>query len=75
MKKIGSISFAGGITLSIYYKKGARNPYRVYMEWYDIGPVKFIHRKRLQDAYADLNSAVCLIHSYALRNNEESRSA
>lgn len=74
MLKIGELSPAGVADLKIYYdSKAETNPYKVVMEWMELGPHGLRKRTRTVVKYADLLSGVMVLTHYAEAHNEERR--
>ena len=78
MTKIGSISPYRYADMVIYYDdKASVNPYRVYLEWRQLGPEGYgiTKRRRQLERYADLLSCVEMLWSYVQTHNEDGREA
>ena len=78
MTKIGSISPVNSPDMVIYYDdKAQRNPYRLYLEWRELGPEGYgiTKRRRQLERYADLLSCMEMIHNYVKAHNEDGREA
>ena len=74
MQKIGFLSAKGKPDMTIYYDQKAKvNPYRVFLEWYELGELGCRKRKKQIDRYADLNSCGLMLAKYASNFNEEGR--
>ena len=74
MTKIGRISPYRYADMTIYYDdKAQRNPYRVYLEWRELGQYGVTKRKRQVERYADLHSCMELLYQYVQGHNEEGR--
>ena len=58
----------------IYYDdKADMNPYRLYREWYELGPYGTRKRKKQLARYGNLFSCSCVIHNFIQNNDEEVR--
>ena len=74
MLKIGELSPSGVAALKIYYdSKAETNPYKVVMEWMELGPYGLRKKTRTVVKYADLLSCVMVLTHYAEAHNEERR--
>lgn len=74
MTKIGMISPKGKPSMVIYYdEKAAVNPYKVYLEWKELGNYGLRGRKKRVAMYGDLLSCGVKMAEYTAKNNEEGR--
>lgn len=74
MTKIGSISPYRYATMTIYYDdKAPVNPYRVYLEWRQLGQYGVTKRRRQVERYADLHSCMVMMGDYVKNHNEDGR--
>ena len=76
MTKIGSISPYRYADMTIYYDDKAKvNPYRVYLEWRELGQYGITKRRRQVERYADLSSCMEMMREYVQDHNEDGREA
>ena len=76
MTKVGSISPYRYADMTIYYDdKAPVNPYRVYLEWRQLGQYGVTKRKRQVNRYADLLSCMEMMREYVQGHNEDGREA
>ena len=76
MTKIGSISPYRYADMTIYYDdKAPVNPYRVYLEWMQLGQYGITKHKRQVERYADLHSCMVMMGDYVKTHNEDGREA
>ena len=74
MIKVAEIKPYGVANMTVYYDKTVKtNPYRVYLEWNEITDRGLVDHKKQVSRFADLGSAVGMMATYVLRNNEEGR--
>lgn len=74
MKKIAEIQPKGVARMTIYYdNKTSVNPYRVYLEWMELGHYGLSERRRQVVRYANLASAAAQLAQYATQHDEEGR--